>query len=98
MTAYLVACYDIVDSAGYAPYPAAVAPTLLPYGGELVVADFESEVIEGQPRRVTVVVKFPSKEAARSWYASPEYQRVLPLRINHSEGEAVFVNEWVLPD
>ena len=94
MTAYLVACYDITDEAGYAPYPAAVAPTLVPYDGELIVADFESEVVEGQPRRVTVIVKFPSKDAARSWYASPEYQLVLPLRKNHSEGETVIVNEW----
>ncbi|NBS23164.1 MAG: DUF1330 domain-containing protein [Altererythrobacter sp.] len=59
------------------------------------MADFESEVVEGQPRRVTVIVKFPSKDAARRWYASPEYQLVLPLRRDHSEGETVIVNEWV---
>ncbi|MEE1878471.1 DUF1330 domain-containing protein [Altererythrobacter litoralis] len=95
MSAYLVACYDITDEEGYAPYPTAVAPTLVPYDGELIVADFASERFEGEPRKVTVIVKFPSKGAARSWYASPEYQRVLPLRRDHSEGEAVIVNEWV---
>ena len=94
MTAYLIACYDLTDAAGYAPYPAAVAPTLEPFGGELIVADFASEAVEGQPRQVSVIVRFPSKDAARSWYHSPEYQSVLPLRAKHSVGETVFVDAW----
>lgn len=91
MAAYLVASYTITDPEGYAPYPAAVAPTLVPFGGKLVSADFTSDVLEGQPHPVTIVVEFPSKEAAHDWYNSPAYQEVLPLRRNHTEGVAVIV-------
>lgn len=95
MSAFLVACYDITNPEGYEPYPAAVAPTLVPFGGELIAADFESERVEGEPRSVTVIVKFPSKDMARQWYASEAYQKVLPLRANNSEGETVIVSEWM---
>lgn len=97
MTAYLVASYTITDPEGYAPYPAAVAPTLLPYGGELIVADFQSHALEGKPHPVTVIVKFPSKTAALDWYASSEYGAIIKLRTDHSEGTAVVVDEWVIP-
>ncbi|QIG53887.1 DUF1330 domain-containing protein [Altererythrobacter sp. BO-6] len=92
MAAYLVACYDITDEAGYAPYPAAVAPTLLPFEGELIAADFDSETMEGDARRVTVIVKFPSKAIAREWHASPAYRAVAPLRTDHTESSVVIVD------
>jgi uncharacterized protein (DUF1330 family) len=97
MTAYLVACYTITDPEGYAPYPAAVAPTLLAYGGELLVGDFHSHPLEGAPHPVTVVVKFPSRAAALVWYESPEYRAVVGLRTDHTVGTAVVVDEWVMP-
>ncbi len=92
MSAYLVANYRITNPEGYAAYPPAVAPTLEPFGGELVVADFNSEAIEGQPLPVTIVVKFPSKDAAKAWYQSDEYQAVVNLRTDNTEGFVVFVD------
>ncbi len=92
MSAYLVANYHITNPDGYAAYPPAVAPTLEPFGGELVIADFASEAIEGQPLPVTIVVKFPSKEAAKAWYQSDEYQAVVNLRTDNTEGFVVFVD------
>ncbi len=92
MTALLVASYTITDVEGYAPYPEAVASTLLPYHGQLVAADFDSEVVEGEPRPVTVIVSFPSREAARNWYESPGYVAVRSLRQNNSEGTVVIVD------
>ncbi|MCD2116539.1 DUF1330 domain-containing protein [Rhodococcus pyridinivorans] len=35
--------------------------------------------------------KFPDVDRARSWYESPEYQAILPLRTENSEGWAVVV-------
>ena len=92
MSAYLVANYRITNPDGYAAYPPAVAPTLEPFGGELVIADFDSEAIEGQPSPVTIVVKFPSKEAAKAWYQSDEYQAAVNLRTDNTEGFVVFVD------
>ncbi len=92
MPAYLVANYRITDPQGYAPYPAAVAPTLAPFEGELVAADFDSEAVEGQPRPVTIIVRFPSKDAARAWYDSESYRAVVGLRTDNTEGHLVFID------
>ena len=92
MPAYLVANYKITDADGYAAYPPAVAPTLAPFEGEVLVVDFDSEPVEGKPLPVTIVVKFPSKDAAKAWYHSEEYQAVVRLRTDNTEGYVVFVD------
>ena len=90
MTCFLVASYTITDPSGYEPYPPAVAPTLEPHGGELVAADFERERIEGEAHPVTIIVRFPSRESARAWYNSDEYQAIVKLRTDHTVGTVVF--------
>jgi uncharacterized protein (DUF1330 family) len=92
MAAYLIANYRIVNPEGYAAYPPAVAPTLTPYGGELIVADFDSEVVEGAPAPVSIVVRFPDKESARRWYDSDAYRAVLELRTLHTDGWVAFTD------
>jgi uncharacterized protein (DUF1330 family) len=92
MPAYLIANYMITNPDGYADYPPAVAPTLEPFGGELVVADFASEAVEGSPAPVSIVVRFPDRQSARAWYDSDAYQAVIGLRRDNSEGDLVFVD------
>ncbi|MBC2778098.1 DUF1330 domain-containing protein [Parasphingopyxis marina] len=89
MAAYFVANYRITNTEDYKKYGAVVGPTLAPHGAEVLAADPASEPMEGEPCDVTVVIKFPSKEAAKGWYNSPEYQAILPLRTDNSEGAAV---------
>jgi uncharacterized protein (DUF1330 family) len=97
MAAYLVANYRITNSEAYGAYPPAVISTLAAHGAEILVADYETEVVEGQASSVTVVVKFSSKEAARAWYDSPEYQEIVHSRIDNSEGFVVFTDEFAMP-
>ena len=56
-----------------------------------------SEAVEGEPGGVTVVLKFPSKDALRSWYDSPEYQAIIHLRTDNTEGSLVFAEQFVMP-
>jgi uncharacterized protein (DUF1330 family) len=97
MAAYLIANYRITNPDGYAKYPPAVAPTLAPYGGELLVADFDSEIVEGAASPVSIVLRFPSKQSARDWYNSPEYQAVVGLRTDNTEGQLVFADAISAP-
>ena len=97
MAAYFIASYRITDPVGYGPYPPAAVATLLAHGCEPVVADYDSQVLEGEPGGVTVVLKFASKEAAMGWYNSPEYQAIKHLRTDNSEGTAVLVDQWAPP-
>ena len=94
MTAYFIASYRITDPAGYEPYVPAVIPILQASGCEVLAADYASQAIEGEPNAVTVILKFASKEAALAWYNSPEYQAIVHLRTDNSEGTAVLVDQW----
>jgi uncharacterized protein (DUF1330 family) len=89
MAGYFVANYRITNQAQYKEYLAAVGPSLAAHGAERVIVDRDSELLEGSAGEVTVVLRFPSKAAAKAWYDSPEYQAIIHLRTDSSEGIGV---------
>ena len=97
MAGYLIANYNITNQEGYQTYIAAVGPTIIAHGGEILVAGPGSEAVEGEPGDVTVILKFPSKDALRSWYDSQEYQAIIHHRTDNTEGNLVFADEFVMP-
>jgi uncharacterized protein (DUF1330 family) len=97
VSAYLVANYKLTNPDAYQAYVPAVLPTLEAHGAEVLVADYESEAVEGTPHSVTIVLRFPSKDAAQAWYRSPEYQSVINLRTDNTEGFVVFVDHFTTP-
>ncbi|MDA1258152.1 MAG: DUF1330 domain-containing protein [Chloroflexi bacterium] len=97
MAAYLVANYNVTNPEAFEAYPPAASPTVIAHGGELLAADAESEAIEGQPRKVTVILRFPSKEAAHAWHSSDEYVKIMHLRTDNTEGVVILADEFVMP-
>src|ERR1700736_4988589 len=97
MPAYMIFNYAITNPEGYQQYPAAAMPTLGAYGAEVLVADYKAEAAEGAPGHVTVVLRFESKEAARAWYESGEYQAAKQIRTDNTEGVAVICDGFVMP-
>lgn len=97
MSAYFVANYKITNKEGYDTYVPPAVGTILACGAEVLVADSESEVMEGSPDNVTIILKFASKEVAKTWYNSPGYQKILPARLDNTEGFAVLTNQFVMP-
>ncbi len=95
MAGYFIANARITNADGFEAYLAAVGPTIAAHGGEILVGVRGSEAVEGAPRPVTVVLRFPSKEALRAWYDSPEYQEIIHLRTDNTEGFVVFADEFV---
>jgi len=89
MAGYFVANYTITNQAEYQKYLAAVGPILTAHGAERVVADRDSELLEGSAGKVTIVLRFDTKAAAQAWYDSPEYQAIRHLRTDSSEGIGV---------
>jgi len=89
MAGYFVANYTITNQAEYNDYIAAVGPILKAHGAESIVIDRDSVLLEGAAGQVTVVLRFASKAAAQAWYDSPEYQAIVHLRTDNSEGAAV---------
>ena len=97
MAGYLIANYNITNPEGYQSYLAVVVPTIVAHGGEILVAGDGSEAVEGNPGPITVVLKFPSKEALRGWYDSPEYQEIIHRRTDNTDGLLVFAETFVVP-
>jgi uncharacterized protein (DUF1330 family) len=96
MSAYLVFNYAITDPDGYGAYPPAAFATMSGHELEILVADYASEPKEGEPGSVTVVLRFPSKDAALGWYDSDGYREVKHLRTDNSTGITVLCDEFVM--
>ncbi|MGA8112743.1 MAG: DUF1330 domain-containing protein [Actinocatenispora sp.] len=78
-------------------YMERIQDTLDPYGGLFIVHGGTSEVREGSWPGDTVIIQFPDLAAARSWYDSPAYQEIRPLRSRHIDGDVILV-DGVDPD
>ena len=99
MPGYVIAHYKVTDNEGIGKYVEAVMPILAARGGEAVVVDAGSQVMEGDAPHQSVVVKFPTVAAARAFYDSPEYQAVRHLRTDSStDGSLVIVEGVEGPD
>ena len=95
MPAYFVAEIEITNPAEYEPYRAGVPATIAQYGGRYLTRGAAIELLEGgpEPKRV-VILEFADAAAAKRWYNSPEYQKILPIRLANSTGR-VFLVEGV---
>jgi uncharacterized protein (DUF1330 family) len=92
MSAYFVAELETTNPAGMDPYRAAVDATITQYGGRFLTRGGATELIEGgpEPKRI-VILEFADKEAVKRWYNSPEYQKILHMRLDSSTGRAFIV-------
>ena len=94
MKAFVIAVETIHDEAMFAAYRQQVVPTLEAFGGRFVVRGGALTVMEGDwPHRRTVIIEFPSREAAEGWYASPAYQALIPLRRQAADLDLVVFGE-----
>lgn len=96
--AYVVGNFRITDPESYAAYPPLVRPMLAAHGARVIAVDRESEVLEGEPAHNTVVIRFPSREAARAFYDSPEYLEIVRLRTDNSDGFLVLIDAVAVPE
>ena len=92
MAAYIIVQIDITDPETFETYRAQVPPILEQYGGEFIVRGGAMEVLEGDwPIPRCVVLKFPSMEQAKAWWASPEYEGPKALRQSASKVNMIVV-------
>jgi uncharacterized protein (DUF1330 family) len=85
----------IKDPAAFQEYADKVAPIIAKHGGRYIVSDKNPELREGEfPFVRLVVVEFPSVEAARGWYDSPEYQAIIPIRRRGIDANIVIAREF----
>lgn len=73
---YLIASLTVDDASRYREYEKGFFPILKRHGGQFLTFDDTPATLEGEapPSGRLVVFSFPSEDAARAWYADPEYQ------------------------
>jgi len=99
MSVYMIGSYDVKDWQAYEEYILAPDPILAKYGGELIVADDQAEVIEGESTGTNVVIRFESAEKAKDFYNDPDYAEVKKIRHRAtSNNKVVLVKEFVFPE
>jgi uncharacterized protein (DUF1330 family) len=91
---YWVARVDVTDPEQFKTYSAFVGPFVAANAGRFLVRGGEHLVKEGEARARTVVVEFPSYDAALTAYESAEYQAGIELRRNAGIVDFVIVEGY----
>jgi uncharacterized protein (DUF1330 family) len=65
--------------------------TVKAYGGKWLALG-EVRVVEGAWPGSVVLMEFASMTDAQNWYSSPEYQKILHLRVNNAISDLILVD------
>ena len=92
MPAYVLAhLQDAAPHPDIAEYIERLPDTFEPYGGRYLVHATQHEVMEGSWPGGVVMIGFPGIDEARTWWDSPAYREIQPLRARHIEGDIILV-------
>jgi len=91
---YWIGHVDVTDPEGYQAYVAANGVPFGKFGARFLVRGGTREVVEGRARGRTVVLEFPSFEAALACYRSTDYQAAAALRRGKGELDLVIVEGY----
>lgn len=93
MPGYLIFEIEITDEVAWQHYREVAGPIMAAGGGRFVLSGDRIESLEGgwQPATISVV-EFPSADAARQFYHSDDYQKVVALRQLASRGKGILVD------
>ena len=91
---YWLGQVDVTDPEGYKAYVVANAVPFGKFGARFLVRGGRCEWMEGRGRARTVVMEFPSYEAALACYRSDDYQAALALRKGKAEVDLVIIEAF----
>ena len=91
---YWIAHIDVIDPEGYKHYMLADQVPFGQFAGRYLVRGGKQEMTEGKAKSRTVVLEFPSYEAALACYRSDGYQAAKKLRDGKAEFDLVVVEGY----
>jgi uncharacterized protein (DUF1330 family) len=91
---YWIAHVDISDAEAYKGYIAANAEAFDKFGARFLVRGGAFENPEGASRARSVVLEFPTYEAALACYRSPEYAKALDLRKATAVSDVIIIEGY----
>jgi uncharacterized protein (DUF1330 family) len=81
MSGCVIGHITVRDPEKWSEYRAKVPPTLVRWRGEVICRGRMVKVLSGEHSHTdTVVIRFPDPDSAAGWYASADYQALIPLR------------------
>ena len=81
MSGCVIGHITVRDPEKWSEYRSKVPPTLVRWGGEVIFRGRMVKVLSGEHSYMdTVVIRFPDAGSAAGWYASADYQTLIPLR------------------
>ena len=93
MKAYVIYLGDILDETRYQIYKENAAPNIAAAGGKYLVRGGDTGLLEGQlPAARTVILEFPTRQAALAWYQSDEYAEIKKLREGAAQASIYIVD------
>ncbi len=100
MAAYFILTQTVTNQRAYTEeYIPGVLPFLTKHGAEVLVAAFETEVLQGEPADGAVVLRFPSEQAVRDFVNDPDYRPFKELRLRiTTNASAVLAPEFEWPE
>jgi uncharacterized protein (DUF1330 family) len=93
MPAYAIGhLHDVNLGPDIVEYLQRIDETLAPFGGRFIIHGGPVTVAEGTWSGDLIVIAFPDMASARTWYDSPAYRLILPLRTRNSRGGVFFID------
>jgi uncharacterized protein (DUF1330 family) len=90
VAAYLFIEVTPSDAAKFAEYEAGAGEIISRHGGELLARDTHPLLIERDDApAITVLVKFPNKDAVAAYFDDPDYAPLRELRQSVSQARAI---------
>jgi uncharacterized protein (DUF1330 family) len=95
MSAYIVYQAEVYDPEQYELYKAQAGPALAAAGARYLVRGGDIEVLEGEaPAGRTVIIEFPTKQAAVEFFHGPEYTAIRALRADAAHARMYVVDGY----
>jgi uncharacterized protein (DUF1330 family) len=90
--AYWITDIEVTDAVAYEDYKKLSGPAVERYGGRFIARGGRTILLEGdgEPHR-TVIIEFPTLDAATTCYSSPEYVEARAARAHAARGRIVAV-------
>jgi uncharacterized protein (DUF1330 family) len=93
MSAYIIVGFTPKNTELLQEYGTSAAQTIVKYKGEFLVKGPTQDLQGKYPFKNQVIIAFPTRELAESWYSSPEYQAIIPLREQGMEAHFQLVGQ-----
>ena len=95
MSAFLSVTVRVKNPEKLKQYISLVPATIAAHGGEKTSRGKVKKTLAGSADyQIAAVFRFPSLEAIEGWYASPEYQKLIPLREESAEFNIIVLEEF----